>query len=46
MLLHESGARDWKVLGTDISTRALARATQAVYSEAELAGLAPERRER
>lgn len=46
MLLHESGSRDWKVLGTDLSTRAVARATQAVYSEAESLGVTLQRRER
>ncbi len=46
MLLHESGSRDWKVLGTDISTRAVARATEAVYSEAETLGVTLQRRER
>lgn len=45
MLLHESGSRDWSVIGTDISTRAVARATKAVYSEAETLGMTPQRRE-
>lgn len=46
MLLQESRLRNWRVLGTDISIRALARAREGVYSDAEADGLSPGRRER
>jgi chemotaxis methyl-accepting protein methylase len=45
MLLQESGLRDWTVLGTDISARALAKAQRGAYSEAEMAGVSPARRD-
>ena len=43
MLLAESGLQDWVVVGTDISTRALDRARQGVYSDAEIENIAGER---
>ena len=43
MLLAESGLQDWVVVGTDISTRALDRARQGVYSDAEIESIAGER---
>jgi chemotaxis methyl-accepting protein methylase len=46
MALDESGCSAWRVLATDLSTRALERARRACYSTRELAGLSPERRAR
>src|SRR6056297_195620 len=51
MLLAERAAAgrppaQWSLLGTDISGRVLARARQAIYSEEEIAGLSPARRDR
>jgi chemotaxis protein methyltransferase CheR len=46
MLLRESGRRDWRVVATDLSTAALARAAEGVYEERELEGLSQERRRR
>lgn len=45
MTLAGSGIRDWKVVATDISTRALARTTHARYSDREIRGLSPEQRD-
>ncbi len=44
MLFAESRIRDWTVIATDISTRALVRAREASYSELEVAGLDERRR--
>lgn len=41
--LEEAGAADWRVLATDISAAALARAEAGRYSEREIAGLSPAR---
>ena len=46
MALDESGCSAWRVVATDLSTRALERARRASYSAAELEGLSPERRQR
>jgi chemotaxis protein methyltransferase CheR len=46
MLLDESGHRNWQVVATDVSFRALARTEIARYTEGEVAGLSPERRRR
>jgi chemotaxis methyl-accepting protein methylase len=46
MLLEESGRDDWSVWATDLSSRAVARTRSAVYSDAEVNGLAPWRRKR
>jgi chemotaxis protein methyltransferase CheR len=46
MLLSESGLRDWTVVATDISTRALVRAKEATYSATEVASLGAERKAR
>jgi chemotaxis methyl-accepting protein methylase len=42
--LQEAGCQDWRVLATDVSSHALARARAGRYTEAELSGLAPARR--
>jgi chemotaxis protein methyltransferase CheR len=42
--LEESGLEQWSVLGTDISSAALARAREANYSDAETRSLGDERR--
>ncbi len=39
MLFAESHLRNWSVLGTDISTKALNRAASGVYSETEVANI-------
>ena len=46
MLLEESPLQDWRVLATDISSRARRRAETGVYAERELRGLSPARRDR
>jgi chemotaxis protein methyltransferase CheR len=46
MALAEAGADHWGVMASDIAEPALARTRAAVYTEAELAGLSPARRER
>lgn len=46
MVLDELGRTDARVIATDVSTRALARARGARYSEAEIRGLSPVRRDR
>jgi chemotaxis methyl-accepting protein methylase len=46
MTLSESGIQDWNVLASDISTPALARTKAARYSDHEIRGLTPERRDR
>lgn len=46
MLLDESGLRDWRILATDVSLRALARTVTGRYSDGEIRDLSPERRER
>jgi chemotaxis methyl-accepting protein methylase len=43
MLLHESGRRDWFVIGTDVSTEAIRRANSGVYSAAEVTSLSARR---
>ena len=44
--LAESGIADWRIIASDISTKALARVQGARYDEREVAGLSPERRRR
>jgi chemotaxis methyl-accepting protein methylase len=46
MVLDELGRTDARVIATDVSTRALARARGATYSEAEIRGLSAARRDR
>src|SRR5687768_15069180 len=46
MVLGESSVTDWRVIATDVSSRALERTRRARYSEKELAGVSPERRAR
>ena len=46
MLLDESGHSDWRVVATDISSKAIARTSAARYSEPEVRGLSIERRRR
>ena len=46
MLLDETGHRNWQVVATDVSFRALARTEIARYTEGEVGGLSPERRKR
>jgi len=46
MLLDETGRDDWQVVATDVSFHALARTERALYTEAEVQGLSPERRRR
>jgi chemotaxis protein methyltransferase CheR len=46
MLLDETGHRNWQVVATDVSFRALARTEIGRYTEAEVGGLSPERRRR
>lgn len=43
MILEESGLREWEVVASDISTRALQRATDAAYLASEVTGLGEER---
>ena len=46
MLLDEAGRRNWQVVATDVSFKALARTEKARYSEREAEGLSLERRTR
>jgi chemotaxis methyl-accepting protein methylase len=46
MVLAESGRRDWRVIGTDVSEKALAKARRGLYSHRDLRGLSVPRRER
>jgi len=46
MVLAEAGRPGWQVLGTDVSTRALARADGGSYGQRELRGLSATRRAR
>ena len=43
MLLDECGRNDWRILATDVSGPALARARAGTYSNAEVRGVAPAR---
>jgi chemotaxis methyl-accepting protein methylase len=45
MTLDESGLPDWRVIASDISTKALARTRKARYATRELRGLSVERQE-
>jgi chemotaxis methyl-accepting protein methylase len=45
MTLAESGLSDWRVIASDISTKALARTSAARYATRELRGLSRERQE-
>jgi chemotaxis protein methyltransferase CheR len=44
MVLEESGLKDWRVLGTDVSSAAIARARAGTYTDAEARSLGDERR--
>lgn len=46
MILDETGVRDWSVIASDVSVRALTRTAQAQYTEAEVQGLSTERKRR
>jgi chemotaxis protein methyltransferase CheR len=46
MVIHETGRTNWQVVATDVSFRALARTEIGRYTEEEVQGLSPERRER
>ncbi len=46
MTLVEGGITRWRVLASDISTKALARVTAARYGDSEISGLSPGRRAR
>lgn len=46
MLLDECGHSDWRVVASDISSKAIARTNAARYSEQEVRGLSIERRRR
>jgi chemotaxis protein methyltransferase CheR len=46
MVLAESPVADWRVVATDVSTRALARTAAGSYVDRELRGLDPQRRAR
>ena len=46
MLLDESGHRNWRIVATDVSFRALARTEKGQYTEREISGLSTDRRER
>ncbi len=46
ILLDEVGHRDWRILATDVSRRALARTVTGQYTESEVRGVSPERRKR
>lgn len=46
MVLAESAVSDWRIVATDVSSRALERTRRARYSEKEMSGVSPERRER
>jgi chemotaxis methyl-accepting protein methylase len=43
ILLDESGRKDWRILATDVSGPALARARAGIYSNAEVRGVSPAR---
>jgi chemotaxis protein methyltransferase CheR len=46
MMLDETGHRNWQVVATDVSFRALARTEIGRYTEGEVGGLSEERRRR
>jgi chemotaxis protein methyltransferase CheR len=46
MLLDETGHGNWRIVATDVSFHALARTEKAQYTEREVRGLSPDRRER
>jgi chemotaxis methyl-accepting protein methylase len=46
MVLDEAGVRDWSVIASDVSVRALTRTVLAQYTEAQVQGLTMERRRR
>jgi chemotaxis protein methyltransferase CheR len=46
MQLDESGRRNWQVVATDVSFKALAHAEKARYTEREIEGLSADRRRR
>ncbi|HVF73921.1 MAG TPA: protein-glutamate O-methyltransferase CheR [Acidimicrobiales bacterium] len=46
MVLAESALRDWRVIATDVSSRALERTRAARYRAKEMSGVSPDRRER
>ena len=46
MLLDETGHRNWHIVATDVSFHALARTEKAQYTESEVQGVSPDRRER
>ena len=46
MLFEETGHRNWHIVATDVSFRALARTEKAQYTEREVQGVSPDRRER
>ena len=46
ILLEETGHRNWQIVATDVSFHALARTAKAQYTEREVQGLSPDRRER
>ena len=46
MVLEEAGVPEWRVIATDISTKAIERTERGRYAERELRGLSPRRRDR
>ncbi len=46
MILADSGVADWRVMATDVSTRAVERTRRARYSTKEVAGVPPHLRAR
>lgn len=44
MLLAELGRRDWRIVGSDVSLAALARAREGLYGEREASRVSPARR--
>ncbi|HEX2040443.1 MAG TPA: protein-glutamate O-methyltransferase CheR [Acidimicrobiales bacterium] len=46
MVLAESSAAEWRVIATDVSSRALERTRRARYSQKEMTGVSPDRRAR
>ena len=46
MVLEETSHRNWHIVATDVSFHALARTEKAQYTEREVEGLSPDRRER
>jgi chemotaxis protein methyltransferase CheR len=46
MLLDETGRDRWQIVATDVSFHALARTERAFYTEPEIQGLSPKRRQR